>query len=59
MGTGTKRTKGPLIPEPSLRFIAWSAVIAAVMLGGIIAIDYAEGWTGPPDHVSDAGGAKH
>jgi hypothetical protein len=42
MGARTKRTKGPLIPEPSARFIAWSAVIAAFLLVGIITVDYAE-----------------
>jgi hypothetical protein len=59
MGTKTKRTKSPRIPEPSPRFITWSAAVAAVLLVGIVTVDYAEGWTGPATTASAPGGAKH
>jgi hypothetical protein len=37
----TKRK--PVIPEPSPRFVKWSAVVAAAMLIGIVIYDYAIG----------------
>jgi hypothetical protein len=37
------KKKQPVIPEPSPRFVKWSAVVAAVMLIGIVMYDYAIG----------------
>jgi hypothetical protein len=37
------KKKQPVIPEPSPRFVKWSAVVAAVMLIGIVIYDFAIG----------------
>ena len=34
------KKRKPVIPEPSPRFVKWSAVVAAVMLIGIMVYDY-------------------
>ena len=33
----------PVVPEPSPRFVKWSAVVAMAMLVGIVIYDYAIG----------------
>jgi hypothetical protein len=35
--------RNPVIPEPSPRFVKWSAVVAAAMLIGIVIYDYTIG----------------
>jgi hypothetical protein len=37
------KKRQPVIPEPSPRFVKWSAVVAATMLLGILIYDYAIG----------------
>lgn len=37
------KKRKPGIPEPSPRFVKWSAVVAAAMLIGIVIYDYAIG----------------
>jgi hypothetical protein len=37
------KTRQPVVPEPSPRFVKWSAVVAATMLIGIVLYDYAIG----------------
>jgi hypothetical protein len=37
------KKRKPAIPEPSPRFVKWSAVVAAAMLIGVVIYDYAIG----------------
>jgi hypothetical protein len=37
------KKRKPVIPEPSPRFVKWSAVIAAAMLIGVVIYDYTIG----------------
>ena len=34
------KKRQPVIPEPSPRFVKWSAVVAVVMLIGMVIFDY-------------------
>jgi hypothetical protein len=43
----SKNKKTPVIPEPSPRFILWSAVVAAFLLVGVLVYDYTtDQWPG-------------
>jgi hypothetical protein len=43
----SKKKKTPVIPEPSPRFILWSAMVAFFLLAGVLVFDYATGqWPG-------------
>ena len=37
------KKRKPVMPEPSPRFVKWSAVLAAAMLIGIVIFDYTIG----------------
>ena len=42
-GAKRSRKKKPFIPEPTPRFIKWSAAVAAAILIGILVFDYTVG----------------
>jgi hypothetical protein len=44
MARSTRMAKGPLIPEPSPRFIRWSATAAGLMIAVTIGIILETGW---------------
>jgi hypothetical protein len=37
------KKRKPVVPEPSPRFVKWSAVVAAAMLIGVVIYDYTVG----------------
>jgi hypothetical protein len=37
------KKRKPVVPEPSPRFVKWSAVVAAAMLIGLVIYDYTVG----------------
>jgi hypothetical protein len=43
----SKNKKRPVIPEPSPRFVLWSAVVGAFLLAGVLVFDFETGqWPG-------------
>jgi hypothetical protein len=40
------KKRKPVVPEPSPRFVKWSAVVAAAMLIGVVIYDYTVGAKG-------------